>query len=67
MALIFEYDKLRIKLCARSAHIRKISVLAVAFAFSNTKNRVNHQINGISPSNKLLLIYMEAGRGAASY
>lgn len=31
----------------------------------NAKNRMNNQINGISPSNKLLVIYMEAGRGVA--
>ena len=33
----------------------------------NAKNRMNNQINGISPSNKLLVIYMEAGRGVAAY
>ena len=33
----------------------------------NTKDRMNNQINGISPSNKLLNAYMEAGRGAISY
>lgn len=33
----------------------------------NAKNRTNNQINGISPSNKLLVIYMEAGRGVAAY
>ncbi len=33
----------------------------------NTANRMNNQINGISPSNKSLGIYMEAGRGVAGY
>lgn len=33
----------------------------------NAKNRMNNQMNGISPSNKLLVIYMEAGRGVAAY
>ena len=33
----------------------------------NTANRMNNQINGISPHNKRLLIYMEAGRGVAKY
>lgn len=33
----------------------------------NTANRMNNQINGISPLNKSLGIYMEAGRGVAGY
>lgn len=33
----------------------------------NTANRMNNQINGISPFNKRLGIYMEAGRGVAHY
>ena len=33
----------------------------------NTANRMNNQINGISPHNKKLDIYMEAGRGVAEY
>ena len=33
----------------------------------NTANRMNNQINGISPFNKSLGIYMAAGRGVAEY
>ena len=33
----------------------------------NTSNKMNNQINGISPNNKNLLKYMEAGRGALKY
>ena len=33
----------------------------------NTANRMNNQRNGISPRNKMLGVYMEAGRGAALY
>ena len=33
----------------------------------NTANRMNSQINGIGPGNRLLNTYMEAGRGVASY
>ena len=33
----------------------------------NTSNKINNQINGISPNNKNLLKYMEAGRGALKY
>ncbi len=33
----------------------------------NTFDKMNNQINGISPWNKLLNIYMEAGRGALQY
>ena len=33
----------------------------------NTTNRMNNQINGISPFNKSLGIYMEVGRGVAGY
>jgi hypothetical protein len=33
----------------------------------NTANRMNNQINGISPNNKRLKTYMEAGRGVAEY
>lgn len=33
----------------------------------NTANKMNNQINGISPFNSKLGIYMEAGRGALSY
>ena len=33
----------------------------------NTANRMNNQINGISPFNSKLAVYMEAGRGALSY
>ena len=33
----------------------------------NTANRMNNQINGISPFNKSLGIYMAAGRGVAGY
>jgi len=33
----------------------------------NTANRMNNQINGISPFNKLLNVYMEAGRGVSKY
>ena len=33
----------------------------------NTANRMNNQINGISPFNKSLEIYMTAGRGVAGY
>ena len=33
----------------------------------NTANRMNNQINGISPSNPRLGMYMEAGRGVMAY
>ncbi len=33
----------------------------------NTANRMNNQINGISPFNPKLGMYMEAGRGAVAY
>lgn len=33
----------------------------------NTANRMNNQINGISPFNRSLGAYMEAGRGVAGY
>ena len=33
----------------------------------NTANRMNNQINGISPANRSLNTYMEAGRGVAKY
>lgn len=33
----------------------------------NTANKMNNQINGISPFNRELGVYMEAGRGALSY
>jgi len=33
----------------------------------NTANRMNNQINGISPNNARLKIYMEAGRGIVKY
>lgn len=33
----------------------------------NTSNRMNNQINGISPRNRLLSTYMEAGRGVSAY
>ena len=33
----------------------------------NTANKMNNQINGISPFNRKLGVYMEAGRGALSY
>ena len=33
----------------------------------NTTNKMNNQINGISPCNPRLGIYMEAGRGALAY
>ena len=33
----------------------------------NTANKMNNQINGISPSNGLIGAYMEAGRGALGY
>ena len=42
-------------------------VFALPCSSFNAKNRMNNQINGISPSNKLLVIYMEAGRGVAAY
>lgn len=33
----------------------------------NTQNKMNNQINGISPNNKKLGIYMEAAKGALGY
>lgn len=33
----------------------------------NTSNKMNNQINGISPRNPNLSMYMEAGRGVLSY
>lgn len=33
----------------------------------NTSNKLNNQINGISPRNPNLSMYMEAGRGVLSY
>ena len=33
----------------------------------NTANKMNNQINGISPHNKSYGVYMEAGRGVARY
>lgn len=33
----------------------------------NTSNRMNNRINGISPHNRKLALYMEAGRGVAGY
>ena len=33
----------------------------------NTANKMNNQINGISPFNRKLGVYMEAGRGTLSY
>ena len=33
----------------------------------NTANKMNNQINGISPFNEKIKVYMKAGRGALSY
>ncbi|WP_052335624.1 RHS repeat-associated core domain-containing protein [Faecalispora jeddahensis] len=42
-------------------------ILMLAHHTINTRNSMNNQINGISPFNPKLGMYMEAGRGALAY